>query len=96
MALEYGLIGETLGHSFSPQIHAKLGGYAYDLHPLPPEALDDFMRRRPFRGINVTIPYKKAVIPYCSQLTPAAQAIGSVNTIVRLADGTLRGDNTDL
>lgn len=96
MAFTYGLIGEKLGHSFSQQIHRQLGDYSYELHPLPPHELGAFLQAGRFQGLNVTIPYKQAVIPYCAQLTESARLIGSVNTILRLPDGTLRGDNTDL
>lgn len=91
----YGLIGEKLGHSFSPAIHKKLAGYDYSLIELRPEELGPFLEKGSFSGLNVTIPYKKAVIPYCQALTPQAQRIGSVNTIVRRKDGTLLGHNTD-
>ena len=93
--MEYGLIGAKLGHSFSPWIHEKLGDYQYELHALPPEELDRFMTERPFRGINITIPYKQAVIPYCAEISDRARRIGSVNTVVKRPDGTLYGDNTD-
>lgn len=93
--LEYGLIGEKLGHSFSPAIHRRLAGYDYRLVELRPEELGPFLESGAFCGLNVTIPYKKAVIPYCQELTPQARRIGSVNTIVRRADGTLLGHNTD-
>ncbi len=92
---EFGLIGEHLGHSFSPLIHRELGGYDYSLIELAPEELGDFLNNGAFRGINVTIPYKQAVIPYLRRLTPRAEAIGSVNTVLRQADGSLLGDNTD-
>ena len=91
----YGLIGEKLGHSFSPAIHGKLAGYEYRLIELAPEELGSFLRSGQFDGLNVTIPYKKAVIPYCDELTPQARRIGSVNTILRRPDGTLLGHNTD-
>ena len=91
----YGLIGEKLGHSFSPAIHGKLAGYEYRLIELAPEELGYFLRSGQFGGLNVTIPYKKAVIPYCDELTPQARRIGSVNTILRRPDGTLLGHNTD-
>lgn len=94
--MQYGLIGERLGHSFSPRIHAQLGDYDYQLCPLPPEALDAFLRAGDFRGLNVTIPYKRAVLPYCDTVDPAALAIGSVNTLVRDALGGVTGYNTDL
>lgn len=92
---EYGLLGRKLGHSFSPQIHKMIGGYDYGLFEREPDTLDDFFARGSFKGINVTIPYKKAVIPYCKQLSPQAAEIGSVNTIRRLPDGSYYGDNTD-
>ena len=91
----YGLIGEKLGHSFSPAIHGKLADYDYRLFELKPEELEDFLLHGDFDGLNVTIPYKKAVIPYCKDLTPQARAIGSVNTIIRQTDGSLLGHNTD-
>ena len=90
-----GLLGEKLGHSYSPAIHAMLADYDYRLFECPPEKLGDFLKTGPFDGINVTIPYKKAVIPYCAALSPQAEAIGSVNTLLRRPDGTLFGDNTD-
>lgn len=90
-----GLIGEKLGHSFSPAIHTRLGTPDYSLFELRPEELEDFLKRGEFDGLNVTIPYKKAVIPYCAQLTAQAKRIGSVNTIIRREDGTLLGHNTD-
>ena len=90
-----GLIGEKLGHSFSPAIHGKLADYEYRLYELSPEQLGPFLEKKEFDGLNVTIPYKKTVIPYCDELTEAAKSIGSVNTIVKRADGTLLGHNTD-
>ncbi len=94
--MEFGLLGERLGHSYSPQIHKALGGYDYALLPTPPEALCDFFQKRVFRGINVTIPYKKTVMRYCDELSEAARAVGSVNTIVQRPDGSLYGHNTDV
>lgn len=91
----YGLLGEKLGHSFSPQIHALLGDYEYKLFEVAPENLGDFLRSGTFEGLNVTIPYKKAVMPYLAEISENAKAIGSVNTITVLPNGTLRGDNTD-
>ena len=92
--MEYGLIGKTLGHSYSKIIHGMIGDYSYELVSLPEEALDRFLREKQFRGINVTIPYKKAVIPYCDSLSPEAARIGSVNTVVN-RKGRLFGYNTD-
>lgn len=91
----YGLLGEKLGHSFSPQIHACLGDYEYKLFEVAPENLGDFLRSGTFEGLNVTIPYKKAVMPCLAEISENAKAIGSVNTITVLPNGTLRGDNTD-
>ncbi len=89
------LLGRTLSHSYSPQIHSLLGDYAYDLIELEPQELGSFLRCGDFTGLNVTIPYKKEVLPYCDSLTPVAQMLGAVNTIVRQSDGTLLGHNSD-
>ena len=91
----YGLIGNPLGHSFSPQIHAGIGDYTYKLFPMEETAVGPFLTAREFEAINVTIPYKQTVMPYCDRIAPEALAIGSVNTIVKEADGTLSGYNTD-
>lgn len=90
-----GLLGRRLGHTLSPEIHARLGAYAYKRFECEPERLDEFLRTTPFDGLNVTIPYKEAVLPYCDELTPAAQHVGAVNTLVHRPDGKLVGDNTD-
>ena len=92
--MRYGLLGEKLGHSFSPQIHAMLGCEGYGLIEVPRDGLDGYMRRRDFDAINVTIPYKQAVMPYCDEIDPAAKAIGCVNTIIN-DGGRLLGYNTD-
>ena len=93
--MEFGLLGEHLGHSFSPAIHRQLGSYDYQLVELSPDQVGPFLQKGNFRGLNVTIPYKKTVMAYCRELSPAAERIGSVNTIVRRPDGSLYGDNTD-
>lgn len=93
--LKCGLLGEKLGHSYSPQIHSMLADYEYKLFEKSPEELEDFLKSGEFDGLNVTIPYKKSVMPYCTELSPTAAQIGSVNTIVRRSDGSLYGDNTD-
>ena len=93
--MEYGLLGEKLGHSFSPQIHKALAGYDYRLYPTPPEEVAELFRRREFKGLNVTIPYKQTVIPLCDEVDPRAAAIGAVNTVVN-RDGKLTGYNTDI
>ena len=90
-----GLLGEKLGHSYSPAIHAELADYDYRLYEVAPEKLGEFLKDGEFDGLNVTIPYKKAVIPYCAALSPIAQKLQSVNVLVRRADGTLYGDNAD-
>ncbi len=93
--MKCGLLGRTLGHSYSPQIHAMLGDYAYTLFEKEPEEVSDFLKNGDFTGINVTIPYKQAVIPYLDDLSDAARRIGAVNTILRRPDGSLWGHNTD-
>ena len=93
--MKCGLLGRKLGHSYSPAIHAQLGGYEYALYEKEPEELPDFLQRGDFTGLNVTIPYKKAVVPYCTELSETAQLLGSVNTLLRRPDGTLYGHNTD-
>lgn len=90
----YGLLGEHLPHSFSPQIHSALGNRNYNLFEVAPENLDIFMKEHNFKGINVTIPYKKDVISYLDVISPEAEKIGAVNT-VKVVDGKLYGDNTD-
>jgi shikimate dehydrogenase len=93
--LRCGLLGEKLGHSYSPRIHAQLGDYEYKLYEKSPEELESFLQSGSFDGLNVTIPYKKAVVPYCAELSPEARTLGSVNTLVRRLDGSLYGANTD-
>lgn len=93
--MEYGLLGEKLGHSFSPQIHKALAGYDYRLLPTPPDEVAALLRRRDFKGLNVTIPYKRTVIPLCDEVDPRAAAIGAVNTVVN-RNGKLTGYNTDI
>ena len=92
--MEYGLIGEHLGHSYSKEIHQVIADYEYELKEIAPEDIDAFMKAKDFKAINVTIPYKQTVIPYLDQIDPAAAAIGAVNTIVN-KDGRLYGYNTD-
>ena len=94
--MEYGLIGAKLGHSYSKIIHELLlPQYPYELHPLPTEAeARQFLEQRPFQAINVTIPYKQLVIPYCDTVDPLAEKIGAVNTVVNRG-GKLYGYNTD-
>ena len=93
--MKCGLLGRKLGHSYSPRIHGLLADYSYELFEREPEDLEDFVRRGDWSGLNVTIPYKKTVLPLCDELSPRAARIGAVNTLVRRPDGTLFGDNTD-
>ena len=92
--LRCGLLGRKLSHSYSPQIHKELAGYEYKLYEKEPEELEAFLRSKTFDGLNVTIPYKKAVMPLLDEISPEAAAIGSVNTIVN-RDGKRTGYNTD-
>jgi len=92
--MECGLLGRKLSHSYSPQIHKFLGDYTYTLHELEEDQLGEFLQNGCFTGLNVTIPHKKAVIPYCTELTDCAKKVGAVNTIVR-KDNRLIGHNTD-
>ena len=93
--MECGLLGRKLGHSYSPRIHKFLGEYTYSLFEKEPEEMEAFLKNGSFHGINVTIPYKKTVIPFLDELSPTARKMGAVNTIVRREDGTLIGHNTD-
>ena len=92
--MKCGLLGRTLSHSYSPQIHAFLGAYDYDLFSVEEAQLKDFLIHGDWQGLNVTIPYKKAVIPFLDDMTPIAQRLGAVNTIV-YKDGKRIGHNTD-
>lgn len=93
--MTYGLIGEKLGHSFSKEIHEQLTDYIYELKEMPLQALQGFFEERAFKAINITVPYKQAVMPYLDEISPRARAIGAVNTVVK-RDGKLYGYNTDI
>ncbi|MBQ4094435.1 MAG: AAA family ATPase, partial [Oscillospiraceae bacterium] len=93
--LRCGLLGEKLTHSYSPAIHARLGSYSYSLFEVAKNDVEGFLQTGDFHALNVTIPYKKTALRCCAQLSPLAARIGAVNTVVRRADGTLFGDNTD-
>lgn len=93
--MKCGLLGRSLKHSYSPQIHSLLGSYPYALYEVEPQELEKFLLEGDFTGLNVTIPYKKDVITYCDELSETAQTLGAVNTIVRRRDGKLIGHNTD-
>ena len=94
--LRCGLLGEKLGHSYSPEIHKMLADYEYRLYEKSPDELESFLMSGEWDGLNVTIPYKRAVIPYCGELSDTARRAGSVNTLVRRPDGSIFGDNTDV
>ena len=93
--MQYGLIGNPLKHSFSKEIHKKLADYEYELCELSDSSFDDFMRKKNFKAINVTIPYKQKVIPYLDFIDDNAKNINAVNTIVN-DNGKLKGYNTDI
>ena len=93
--LRCGLIGMPLGHSYSPEIHALLADYEYTLTELEENEVGSYLKSDRFDATNVTIPYKKTVMPFLDEISPEAERIGSVNTITHLPDGRLRGDNTD-
>ena len=93
--LKCGLLGRRLGHSYSPQIHGILADYTYELFQQEPEDVERFLKDGDWDAINVTIPYKKTVIPFLDELSPTAARLGAVNTVVRKPDGKLIGHNTD-
>ena len=92
--MEYGCIGKKLTHSFSKIIHNRLADYDYELCEIPEDSLADFMTKADFKAINVTIPYKQAVIPFLYSISDTAKKIGAVNTVVN-KNGKLYGYNTD-
>ena len=92
---KFGVLGERLGHSYSPRLHALLADYEYKLYEVAPGDVAKFLAGGGFDGLNVTMPYKKTVLPFCKTLSDLASRIGSVNTILRMSDGSLYGDNTD-
>ena len=94
--MQYGLIGAKLGHSYSPEIHARLGDYDYRLYERGEAAFIDLMASRQFKGLNVTIPYKKVAYAHCDVLSDTAREVGCVNTLLVRPDGALYGHNTDI
>ena len=95
MSLKCGLLGEKLGHSRSPEIHSRLGGYEYRLYEKTSSEVEDFLLHGDYDVINVTIPYKKVAFACCRDVTPVAVELGNVNVVVKRLDGSLFGDNTD-
>ena len=90
-----GLLGRKLSHSYSPAIHSLLGDYNYSLFEKEPEQVADFIKNGSWDGLNVTIPYKKDAFALCDECSPLAKELGSVNTLVRLGNGRIFGENTD-
>ena len=91
----FGLLGRTLGHTYSPMIHQSLGNTSYDIFEMEPDQLQDFFNRSDLQGLNITIPYKINALQACHHISDIAEAIGCVNTMVRQADGSWYGTNTD-
>ena len=94
MKEKFGLLGKTLKHSYSKTIHSLLGEYDYDLYEVEPENLKEFVLSRTLKGYNVTIPYKKDIIPLLDYVDERAKMIGAVNTVID-DGGKLYGYNTD-
>ena len=92
----YGLIGEKLSHSWSAEIHEKLGSFPYQLHELSASELTGFLKDQPWQGLNVTIPYKKDVYAFADSVSEDAQAVGAANTLVKDVNGFIAADNTDV
>ena len=92
--MKFGLLGRTLGHSFSPRIHSALGNTNYELFEREPSQLQEFFADPELQGINITIPYKLNALEACDVVDPRAERIGCVNTMVR-KDGKWHGYNTD-
>lgn len=92
----YGLIGEKLTHSWSAEIHEKLGSFPYQLHELSASELKGFLKDQPWQGLNVTIPYKKDAYALADSVSEDAQAVGAANTLVKDANGFIAADNTDV
>ncbi len=93
--MKFGLLGGRLGHSFSPQIHAQLADYEYKLYPMPEDEVNGWIKACDLNGFNVTIPYKEKVYALCDELTDRAKKIGCVNTVKKMPNGKIYGDNTD-
>lgn len=92
----FGLVGHPLGHSWSPQIHARLGSVPYELHDLEPDEVAPFLRGGAWRGLNVTIPYKRRAAELADARSPRVERLGVANTLVRREDGTILAENTDV
>ena len=91
----FGLLGRTLGHTYSPMIHNALGNTSYDIFEIEPDQLQDFFNRSDLQGLNITIPYKINALQACKSISDIAESIGCVNTMVKQKDGSWYGTNTD-
>ena len=91
----FGLLGRTLGHTYSPMIHQALGNTSYDIFEMEPDQLQDFFNRSDLQGLNITIPYKINALQACKSISDIAESIGCVNTMVKQEDGSWYGTNTD-
>ena len=91
----FGLLGRTLGHTYSPMIHKALGNTSYDIFEMEPDQLQDFFNRSDLQGLNITIPYKINAMQACQRISDIAESIGCVNTMVKQKDGSWYGTNTD-
>ena len=92
----FGLVGHPLGHSWSPKIHERLGSAPYALHDLEPDEVEAFVREGAWRGLNVTIPYKRLAAELADVRSPAVERLGAANALVRAADGSVVAENTDV
>lgn len=95
-AAPFGLVGRTLGHSWSRQIHERLGSAPYALHELEPDEVAPFVRGGAWRGLNVTIPYKRRAAELADERSPRVERLGAANTLVRREDGSILAENTDV
>ena len=94
--MQCGLLGKKLGHSYSPAIHNMLASYDYALFEKQEDEIAAFLREESWSGLNVTIPYKRAVVPFMDCVSETVKKTGSINTIVRWENGELYGENTDV
>ncbi len=92
----FGLLGRRLGHSWSPRIHSLLGSSPYGLFEREPDEVEGFLREGPWRGINVTIPYKREALALADEASDTCRRVGAANTLIRRDDGSIYADNTDV
>ena len=94
--VRFGLLGRTLGHSWSPEIHEQLGSFPYELVELEPDEVRDYIRHGRWEGLNVTIPYKAEAAAAADVRSPRVKRLGAANTLVRTQDGKILAENTDV